>query len=334
VAIRFQVFLATTFVKGVIVAIGVLVKIVQAVIKVGEQFVEGAKQIGVFAKTVAQKIADVITYVRQIPGKVKAALGNAKTLLVQAGRDIIAGLINGIKSMAGSAADAAKNAVKGALDGAKSLLGIHSPSTKFAEVGMWSMKGLAKGIDDNSDGPAKAIAAAVKKMRDRLTAEADKLKGVLDGLKSNFDSISSSVQSAFAGTALDSKNEGSFFQSLFHQQATLQRLRNAFHKLLGWGVDPKFLSQLFQSGNQALIFDLAAGSRANAISDAQMFGVNQRLAAQLGGAVAQADVGPKIDLTNRRLHQIEQHLAHLPKNLGHHINGAAANGHKQRVVST
>ncbi|MGZ4530726.1 MAG: phage tail protein [Mycobacteriaceae bacterium] len=334
VAIRFQVFLATSFVKGVIAAIGVLVKIVQAVIKVGQQFVDGAKQIGAFAKTVAQKIADVITYVRQVPGKVKAALGNAKTLLVQAGRDIIAGLVNGIKDAAHLAADAAKNAVRSALDGAKGLLGIHSPSTKFAEVGMWSMKGLAKGIDDNSDGPAKAIAAAVKKMRDRLTAEADKLKGILDGLKSNFDSISSSVQSAFAGTALDSKNEGSFFQSLFHQQATLQRLRIAFNKLLGWGVDPKFLSQLFQSGNTALIFDLAGGSRRNAVSDAQMFGANQRLAAQLGGAVAQADVGPKIDRTNHLLEQVEAHLRRLPKNIGHHINGAASNGHRQRVVTT
>lgn len=331
VSIRFQVFLATTLVKGVLAAIGVLIKIVQAVIKVGQQFVEGAKQIGAFAKTVAQKIADVITYVRQVPGKVKAAFAGAGRILVAAGQAIIQGLIDGVTSKLG--------ALQSKLSAVTNFIKDHKGPIEVDRVllrpaGQAIMGSLTDGIDDGLAPLGKKLEEVTKRIRDHLTKMRDGLKSTLDGLKSDFASISSSVQSAFAGTALDSKNEGSFFQSLFHQQATLQRLRNAFHKLLGWGVDPKFLSQLFQSGNQALIFDLAAGSRANAISDAQMFGVNQRLAAQLGGAVAQADVGPKIDLTNRRLHQIEQHLAHLPKNLGHHINGASTNGHKQRVVST
>ncbi len=57
------------------------------------------------AKTkVTTTVASVKTTVEGIPGKVKGALSNAKTLLLQAGKNIVQGLIDGIKDKLGALA--------------------------------------------------------------------------------------------------------------------------------------------------------------------------------------------------------------------------------------
>lgn len=103
------------------------------------------------------KIAEVIAAIVRFAGTVGAKFGeirqtilgvfsSAASWLINAGRDIVEGLINGIKQMASAAVNAAKGVVKNALDGAKSLLGIKSPSTAFAEIGRQTVAGLAQGL--------------------------------------------------------------------------------------------------------------------------------------------------------------------------------------------
>jgi len=79
---------------------------------------------------------------------------------------LMQGLANGIKNMAG----AVKGAVVGAADSSigwfKEKLGIHSPSRVFAELGGFTMAGLAQGLAGGEDGPLKQITGTVK----RLTA--------------------------------------------------------------------------------------------------------------------------------------------------------------------
>lgn len=70
--------------------------------------------------------------------------------LMQIGKDIIQGLINGIGSMAGAALDAARGvaeSIKGAVTGA---LGIHSPSRVMFEYGGFVSEGMGLGIDDGA----------------------------------------------------------------------------------------------------------------------------------------------------------------------------------------
>ncbi|WP_396021728.1 phage tail tape measure protein [Bacillus cereus group sp. BfR-BA-01380] len=69
--------------------------------------------------------------------------------LLQIGKDIINGLINGISSMASSVIDTAKkiastvtNTIKGALD-------IHSPSRVMLQIGKWTTEGMAIGMNEN-----------------------------------------------------------------------------------------------------------------------------------------------------------------------------------------
>jgi len=62
------------------------------------------------------------------------------------GRDIMQGLINGIKGMAGAVASAASSVVSSAMTAAKKFLKIKSPSRKMMEVGGFFSEGFANGI--------------------------------------------------------------------------------------------------------------------------------------------------------------------------------------------
>lgn len=58
------------------------------------------------------RLVSLVSYVRGIPGRIKSALGNVGRLLYQAGKNVISGLINGIKSMVGKVASAISSVTK------------------------------------------------------------------------------------------------------------------------------------------------------------------------------------------------------------------------------
>ncbi|WP_159315860.1 phage tail protein [Mammaliicoccus sciuri] len=66
---------------------------------------------------------------------------------VSAGTDLIMGMVQGVKNAAGALVDAAVSTVQDAVSAAKSALKINSPSKVFAEIGMWSVMGMVKGIE-------------------------------------------------------------------------------------------------------------------------------------------------------------------------------------------
>lgn len=99
---------------------------------------------------VSNGVNNVMNTVRGIGGKIKGAFSGAGSWLLDAGRNIIMGLVNGIKNAIGSAVSAAKNAAANVVDAAKSALGIHSPSRVFRdEVGKMIPAGLGKGVEAN-----------------------------------------------------------------------------------------------------------------------------------------------------------------------------------------
>lgn len=61
---------------------------------------------------VSSGIESAVSLVREMPGKIKNALGNLGGLLMDSGKALLRGFIDGIKSMAGAAADAAKGVVQ------------------------------------------------------------------------------------------------------------------------------------------------------------------------------------------------------------------------------
>lgn len=71
--------------------------------------------------------------------------------LVEIGKNIIQGLMNGITGMAKGLLDSVTGVVSGAVDGVLGFLGIKSPSRLMMDVGGDTAKGLQLGIEDGSD---------------------------------------------------------------------------------------------------------------------------------------------------------------------------------------
>lgn len=81
-----------------------------------------------------------------IKGLLKA-IGSFASDLYQAGKDMILGLVDGIKSVAGRVVDAAVQAAKDAVAAVKRWLGIKSPSRVMAEIGRNLGEGLIVGMN-------------------------------------------------------------------------------------------------------------------------------------------------------------------------------------------
>lgn len=105
---------------------------------------------------VSNGVANVRNIVAELPGKVTSALGNAGTLLLQTGKDMIQGMINGIGSMGSAIWDAAKNIASNAVNSIKDFLGIHSPSRVLRAIGVNAGEGLVLGINDQASAVTKA----------------------------------------------------------------------------------------------------------------------------------------------------------------------------------
>jgi hypothetical protein len=80
---------------------------------------------------------------------------------------LIEGFVNGILGAGGAVLSAITGVVGGAIDAAKSLLGIHSPSTVFEHIGAMTGAGAEKGIDKSSAG----VQSALEGMVDPSTAQ-------------------------------------------------------------------------------------------------------------------------------------------------------------------
>ena len=84
--------------------------------------------------------------------------------VISIGSNIIQGLVKGVTGAAGKLIDAVKGAVDDAIEGAKNLLGIHSPSRVFREIGQYTMQGAALGVDDDADLLSKSTDNAMRGM--------------------------------------------------------------------------------------------------------------------------------------------------------------------------
>lgn len=116
---------------------------------------------------VRDNIGKIVEVVADVIIQIINAIGDAVPRIVQAGLDLIWNLIEGlgqgIEDNAQKLHDAFISLFKHILKAICNLLGIHSPSTVMAEVGMNMILGLIDGIGDKLD-------AFVNKLKDLITA--------------------------------------------------------------------------------------------------------------------------------------------------------------------
>ncbi len=95
-----------------------------------------------FTVTLPQAFNTVVEFVKGIPEKLWNAIQTGWSWLVDMGKSIIDGIWEGLQTVW----QAIKDFVGGFVQGFKDALGIHSPSTVFAEIGTFLIDGLWEGI--------------------------------------------------------------------------------------------------------------------------------------------------------------------------------------------
>lgn len=158
--------------QGLIAAIPQLVaelpKIIESIVDFVAQNLGPIVKVGielVFAiiTGLLQAIPDLLSSVDDLVLSVLYTLGGAVIGVVDIGKNIIEGLWNGIKSMGGWLKDKFSGLLNSVVDGAKSVLGIHSPSKVFMEIGGYMGEGLGVGFDDEMVSVDKLIEADLNK---------------------------------------------------------------------------------------------------------------------------------------------------------------------------
>src|SRR5450830_287470 len=80
------------------------------------------------------------------------------------GGNILRGLVNGITGSMGAVKDAISNAGRSTIAWFKEKLGIHSPSRVFAQLGDYTMQGLAVGLDRSEGAPIAKVSGLAQRL--------------------------------------------------------------------------------------------------------------------------------------------------------------------------
>ena len=80
------------------------------------------------------------------------------------GANILRGLVNGITGSMGAVKDAISNAGSSTIAWFKEKLGIHSPSRVFAQLGDYTMQGLAMGLDRSEGAPIAKVSGLAQRL--------------------------------------------------------------------------------------------------------------------------------------------------------------------------
>lgn len=136
---------------------------------------------------VSNGINGMMSFITGIPGKIKDVFSSAGDWLLNAGKDIINGLVNGIKNAIGGAIDAVKNVAGNVVDAAKNFFKIGSPSKVFFGFGRYIDEGLANGITAGAGGVNSAMTAmsggAIAAAQSKLTGGRLDLSSGISGAK-------------------------------------------------------------------------------------------------------------------------------------------------------
>ena len=231
--------LIVTLGKGLIQAIPTLIanipEILNAIVNVflafnwlniGKQLVtaigNGIKGAGSFISSSAKTIVDTLhNGVKQLP----------QTML-NLGRQMIQGLINGIRGMIAGVKDNIAEVAYGAVSTLKNVLGIHSPSRVFKEIGENLMQGLSIGMKDSSGEVMETVDDLAAELENRFQSLRQALSTAQDVSDLEYQSWlggagADATEAEKAARQLDSLNE-----QLSAQAQTVTAAQLAYDKIV------------------------------------------------------------------------------------------------------
>ena len=167
---------------------------------------QGGYIIAGLKKGITDAISSVTETAKKILSAIKSAFDNFS--LFDIGKNLIQGLIDGVNNMIETAKNAVANVGNAVIDKVKNVLGIHSPSTVFAEIGGYIDQGLANGInaallyvEQAMTNLANAVQQKGNEMIDYgATTATNFVDGFFNGLDSKWQELDSGLQNDFFGT--------------------------------------------------------------------------------------------------------------------------------------
>jgi tape measure domain-containing protein len=171
-------------------------------------------------------------------------IGNARDAFYQCGKNLAAGLAQGVRDNSSSAVSSAQLLAERVTNIVKSAFKINSPSKVFAAIGSGLIEGLVKGIHDNGDDSLTAIndvanttskgfSLAISKITDMLNSDLDMsptIRPVLDlsNIKSGAGTIGGILNGSSVGMLA---NVGAISASINGQNGESSELISAINKL-------------------------------------------------------------------------------------------------------
>lgn len=188
-------------------------KIVSSVVKFFEELPGNIwtailKALDVISKWRERMVAFVVVEIPKIISSIVSEFKKLPGELRKLGKFIWDGLINGLKDAWSTVTNGIKSFTDGFVNGFKDALGIHSPSTVFAEIGGYIVQGLANGINAASPYVEQAMTnlanAVQQKGNEMIDYGADVANGFVDNMVNTFDAkwneIDNGLKSDFIGT--------------------------------------------------------------------------------------------------------------------------------------
>jgi TP901 family phage tail tape measure protein len=192
----YEVYLST-LIKVLGLVIGKVIDFASFLFDVGVEAFKVGQKIYQFGETVGEAIADAIRFVQELPDKVRDGLGNAKQWLLQTGKDMIQGLLDGAGSLLPKIGTFMLDMLPGwIVEPFKRAMGIASPSKVFAGFGRNIIEGLTNALEQGGE---KVRATMQEAVIDRIKSVRADLKAELDEQRQIFYDYAKDVSNAING---------------------------------------------------------------------------------------------------------------------------------------
>lgn len=210
-------------------------------------FKEGVKAIKSLIAGAASAFGAAGKFFGELPGKVDRFLGDVANTLVQAGKDMIDGLVRGITDGTSAVVNTIRDICADSLNAVKKFFGIHSPSRVMRRVGEFITQGMIDGIKGNkaevkrqaADLANTAIKAARDKLREVQRIKSDFEQGVSRGIITNITG---------ATTADDSITLDSIRSRLIADLGAAKKFNTDLAKVIKLGLSDSLVRQISEAG--------------------------------------------------------------------------------------
>jgi hypothetical protein len=211
-------------------------------------------------------VGDLVTGIgRTVAGVIDALFPG----LIQMGKDIIRGIVAGIRAAPGAVRDALLGVIQSGVDTVKDFLGIRSPSVLFMQIGDDVMRGLAIGLEKGK-GP---ISDVMKGLAEQTEVETVRITETFEQLVNN-------VMGSLRGL-VDGIKKGDFF-SIF------EGILGIVTKLGGAGV--------FGKSFQAKMQSIPAFATGGAMKLGGLSGIDRNVLSLNGSPIARVSAGETMQI--------------------------------------